>query len=320
MLPTDRPELFACPRCRADQLTVARNEIICSACGETYPVSDGIPIMLASGPQRDATLAGRSDHPAEPAAFYNRPGAMENYFERGELPQDVTNWKKLLDFSPAGLTLEIGSGSGLYQDAFQNYVALDLSLLALRTYIKPHHLRVCGSAEALPFRSGSFEAVISRAAFEHVPRVDLAYAEALRVLKPGGMGYLFPSWNCAQWVCDALPIRPYRELNWRQKFLKATLPIHRHVLWKGLTRVPWRLWRAGRHRLFPGPTTLSYRSLRANYDNFWAGDADACSNLDVYETLLYFKSRGCRMIHPPATGLRPLLARAEPVVFIKPEG
>jgi SAM-dependent methyltransferase/uncharacterized protein YbaR (Trm112 family) len=318
MVSADIAARLACPRCRDDSLSEGPEGFTCGRCGVSYPVIDSIPVLAPPGPVREAILSRTDAGNVGAALFYNRAEVMEGYFKVPELPDDVTRWGGLIDRGRGGLTLEVGSGSGIFQDDLPNYVALDLSLFALRQYIKPEHPRVCGSAEELPFRDNSFAVVVSRAAIEHVPHPERAYAEILRVLEPGGMGYVFPSWNCAQWVCDALPIRPYRELTWRQRISKATLPIHRQVAWKGLTRIPWRIWRSLRYRLTRRPTLLAYRSLRPNYENFWAGDADACSNLDVFETMLYFKSRGCRMIHPPASGLRPLLARAEPVVFLKP--
>jgi ubiquinone/menaquinone biosynthesis C-methylase UbiE len=43
-----------------------------------------------------------------------------------------------------------------------------------------------GNAEALPFESGTFEAVVSAFGLCHLPNPDLALREAFRVLKPGG--------------------------------------------------------------------------------------------------------------------------------------
>lgn len=123
--------------------------------------------------------------------------------------------------------------------------ALDYSLSALRRFIAASHGRVCGSAETFPFRSASFNLVFTVAALEHVPRADRAFAEILRVLKPGGVGYVYPAWHCRQWNCDGVPVRPYSELSWPQKWSKLTLPLRGSLVWKAATRcrfAPGGVW------------------------------------------------------------------------------
>ena len=48
----------------------------------------------------------------------------------------------------------------------------------------PHYAR--SGADALPFASGSFDAVVACLVFEHIRDVDSAIAEVARVLQPGG--------------------------------------------------------------------------------------------------------------------------------------
>src|SRR5439155_997353 len=48
-----------------------------------------------------------------------------------------------------------------------------------------------GVADALPFPSGSFDAVVACLVFEHIEAVDEALAEVGRVLKPGGRFLFF---------------------------------------------------------------------------------------------------------------------------------
>ncbi len=56
-----------------------------------------------------------------------------------------------------------------------------------------------GRAEALPFEDASFDVVFSSCAFEHLPDLDGALAEARRVLVPGGAVFsqFAPIWSCA---------------------------------------------------------------------------------------------------------------------------
>jgi uncharacterized protein YbaR (Trm112 family)/SAM-dependent methyltransferase len=315
----DLLEILACPECGRHPLTESPPSLVCPSCGEEYPIVEGIPVCVTSRSAREAIISGADGDAPSREGFYNRADLAEEYFEPKETPWELEKQRGLIEFPDAGPAVEVASGSGVYQNDFKNYVALDLSLTALKKFIGSGHARVCGSAERLPFRSDTFQVLISRYTLEHIIRPERAYAEILRVLKPGGTGYLFPSWNCSQWNCDGIPVRPYRDLTWPQKFTKLTLPLRTSVLWKGLTRVPWRIWRALKYHLDSGPTQLAYKSLRPDYETFWMSDSDACCDLDVYESLVYYKSRGCEIIHPGPSILKPVVARAEPVIFKKPE-
>jgi ubiquinone/menaquinone biosynthesis C-methylase UbiE len=63
-----------------------------------------------------------------------------------------------------------------------------------------------GDARKLPFDAGTYDAAISLAAIDHVPRADIpkALAEAARVLKPGGQ-FLLMIVNVDSWARFASP-------------------------------------------------------------------------------------------------------------------
>ncbi len=50
---------------------------------------------------------------------------------------------------------------------------------------------VLGSAESLPFEAGAFDLVTAFSVLEHVGELDAAFAEAARVLRPGGAFYFY---------------------------------------------------------------------------------------------------------------------------------
>jgi len=187
--------------------------------GETYPVIDNIPVLLSSEDDRNriaqtdwSTFTGSSS-----LDFYNQERGQELYCRAHleDTKADLQYW--LPHRQASGPSLEIGSGKGPLQGIGDDYVALDYSFTALRRFIEPKYLRVCGSAEQLPFRDKCFSFVFSVAAFEHVPNADRAFAEVERVLKPGGIAYLAPAWHCAQYNCEGIPVRPYTDLTLRQK-------------------------------------------------------------------------------------------------------
>ena len=93
-------------------------------------------------------------------------------------------------------TLEVGSGSGrlscfLASKDYQT-TCLDYSRNALRVASNNYRLMenegnfILADAESLPFKNGSFDAVLSTGLLEHFPDPQVVVNEMARVLKPGG--------------------------------------------------------------------------------------------------------------------------------------
>ena len=87
--------------------------------------------------------------------------------------------------------LDVGCGTGaVLQQAkrFAHPVGADFTELALTKCQKRGLTDLALSdATALPFQSGSFQAVVGLDIFEHVLDHEAAIAEAFRVLRPGGV-------------------------------------------------------------------------------------------------------------------------------------
>ena len=46
-IPKDLFEILACPLCKADlEYTKGKKGLVCSKCGEKYPINDGVPVLL----------------------------------------------------------------------------------------------------------------------------------------------------------------------------------------------------------------------------------------------------------------------------------
>jgi ubiquinone/menaquinone biosynthesis C-methylase UbiE len=100
-------------------------------------------------------------------------------------------WRRWLVEGAVGRTLDVGCGTGRnlpLVDARVRVIGLDpahVSLLAARRRA-PGVPLVQGDAQALPFRDGAFDTVLSGLAFCSVPDPVRGLAEVRRVLKPAG--------------------------------------------------------------------------------------------------------------------------------------
>jgi len=254
----------------------------------------------------------RSNAMATAATFYNRQYAETGYAQFDEHPcaQEVAAFVERYALRGTQC-LEIGCGRGLLQDIVDDYTGLDLSD-TVRSYLrKPFY---SGSAESLPFDDASFDALWTLTVLEHVPNPEAALTEIRRVLRPGGLAFLKPAWNCRWWACEGIPVRPYSDLSIFRRWVKLTLGIRESLALRMLLAAPARLTTAARMRLTNRPRPLHYRRLQADYDTYWMADSDACSALDPMEVIRWFTARGDSAVSHP-TVRSALLSRSEAVVI-----
>jgi SAM-dependent methyltransferase len=114
-----------------------------------------------------------------------------------QLENDILPWS-LHEVDLGGEVLELGPGPGLTTDWLRHRCShltcleLDPTLThSLRQRVGNENVTVqLGDATAMPFRDKTFSAVLSFTMLHHVPSSDLQdrlFAEAHRVLKPGGV-------------------------------------------------------------------------------------------------------------------------------------
>ena len=203
---------YECPRCGGDV-----PELVCTNCGAVYEHVLGVPFfgqyetadvlslieIAAHVPDRDklvmeTDLVARFDATSEKyhAAPDKAAFVKTSCIAAGPYFLNRYNEWWTLKLLMEGLELQgredMGAGQGFDSQRLAlrgaRVTALEFSPLLAEAGRKgfPHLRWVGGVAHALPFKSGSFDAVFCNAALHHMRDVSAALAEALRVLRPGG--------------------------------------------------------------------------------------------------------------------------------------
>ncbi|HZT41235.1 MAG TPA: methyltransferase domain-containing protein [Chthonomonadaceae bacterium] len=194
----------------ADGGRILHGALVCSVCGQRYPIEQGIARMLPPGLEAEAQKAASSEtlDPEEAAhkrremaardaqvAHYDRmPGLA--LFGRLEIPLTLAQ----MALRPEDTLLEAGCGTGRMTPIFaarcRSMVAVDYSWESLR--VCQNKLEAAGTSNvdliqadacALPFRDGLFPKVVSCQVLEHIPTADSRarmVAEMARVAQDGG--------------------------------------------------------------------------------------------------------------------------------------
>jgi ubiquinone/menaquinone biosynthesis C-methylase UbiE/uncharacterized protein YbaR (Trm112 family) len=144
--------LLRCPCCSGtDDLVLEGTSLSCPGCGRTFPVVEGVPILLCE--DQDVTVMP-ADHVSNP------------------IDESALEWLDSLD----GYSLNLGAGATVRRPA--RCVEVEYSIFRNTTAVADAH--------HLPFKDNTFEAVVSYNTFEHLADPATAAREILRVLKPGG--------------------------------------------------------------------------------------------------------------------------------------
>lgn len=188
--------------------------------------------------------------------------------------------------------LEIGCSKGLFQNFVDDYTGVDIAP-SLSKYYSGSKKFVHTPDERLPFQDNEFDVVFTYATHEHIPELETALNEIIRVLKPGGICLFAPAWHTRSWFAQGYQVRPYSDLSLREKLIKFSIPFREFVLFRWPMVISKRLMRLIGFLLSNGkPLPLKYKRLNANYEFFWQSDSDACNSLDPFDVVLWFKSRG----------------------------
>jgi len=209
--------------------------------------------------------------------------------------------------------LEIGAGHGVFQDCVEDYSGTDIAP-ELSAYF---HKRYRAARDGVyPFDDGEFDAIWTIATYEHIPNLDQALEEIHRLLKPGGVLFFAPAWQCRPWAPGGYARRPYSELNLRGKLIKAAIPLRESLPYRLAHIMPKRICRHLRFLLGRRYRTMKCRKLQPNYDVHWTSDSDACNHMDPHDAILWFESNGFECLSHPLH-LRAIMVRSGALEFVK---
>ena len=206
--------------------------------------------------------------------------------------------------------LEIGSGIGRFQNVVDDYWGVDIAESLRKFYHKNY---VASAGQRYPFPSESFDAIWTLFVYEHLQDLQVGMLEIKRLLKPGGLVFFAPAWQCRSWGGQGYAVRPYGSLGWREKLIKATIPFRDSIIWRSFNLFPKRLfW----HLLFLvgyRPGIMRFRKIIPNYEIFWGPDSDACNSIDPHDALLWFLANGFTCLSHPDP-LSVFLVRTGPLI------
>jgi len=249
--------------------------------------------------------------------FYNQPDPGR--YGRSDLPEDQARLRALLAELPnSALMLDIGCGNGGLAGFSEGYVGIDLSYYALQR-LEPRGRYVQADCTVLPVKTASVKLIATVATLEHVPYPELALAEVDRVLRPGGLAYIFPAWFCRSWVTKGLTVRLYQDLGWLERLEKASIPLRNSILYRAPKIALQRCQRELRLVVKGHSQPLDYGRLTPNLTEFLISDSDASCSLDPHAVIIWFHSRGYR-VRGAETILQRLLFPYAPVIVQKSMG
>ncbi|MFA5098667.1 MAG: class I SAM-dependent methyltransferase [Candidatus Paceibacterota bacterium] len=211
--------------------------------------------------------------------------------------------------------LEIGSGNGKFQDIIDDYTGIDISENLKNLYHKPFF--TIESEKKYPFVDNSFDAIFTNTVFEHIPDIDNALNEMLRVLKPSGLILFKPAWQVRPWASGGYAVKKYKDLDLKGRLVKLSIILRNNILFRLSYVVPKRIYLMVKFLLNrESMNRLAYKKLCPNYDEFLIADSDACNHIDPYAAILWFMANNCEVLNYP-TLLKAFFVRTGSLVIRK---
>jgi len=185
-------ELIVCPRCDSNSpLSFSEDQFCCGFCDETYPVQNGIPVLLKDKKAR--TKLEKVDYD------------FHHQIDEARCVQLYKSWERI--FNKYGIDqgnlLEIGCGTGFLTyglvkyNRFDKVYVSDISpsfLLAVKERISGmnnNNSYYACDANWLPFQKDGFDTVVGNSVLHHFLNYQGTLERCYKILKPGGYVIFF---------------------------------------------------------------------------------------------------------------------------------
>ena len=120
--------------------------------------------------------------------FQKKFNSIAKKYDNISNPYTVKRRSDALEIESAELILEVGSGTGLVTKSFEcEVVCKDFSFEMCKEAKKRHNLVVCCDAEFLPFKTKTFDAVISAEMIYYLEKPQNFIAYCNNILKKNGI-------------------------------------------------------------------------------------------------------------------------------------
>ena len=176
-----------CPDCHAVDMMFNDSNYSCSACGSTFPVIKGRPVLIKHGNEVFPIEAYLriSKHAAGKhrlSEFVPSPSVNLAFVE------NLKTFERALHSFGCASVLVLGAGS--QRSRLDSFFSGSKNALLLYCDIDRHALVDCFcDGHEIPFRDNTFQGVIATAVLEHVLYPERVVSEIHRVLAPGGIVY-----------------------------------------------------------------------------------------------------------------------------------
>jgi len=184
---TDMP--LYCPACKQGLLNAADEGLYCAVCRTTYPVKDGIPMLLTSTEHTDR----EQDLQVEKEFYENMFSDLKGFDDGHCIVYGHDRIYEFMDTVEKGTVLEVGCGGGHHSVNLSKrgftVTSIDISLNGLRAAKKlaEHEGQavkfLCGDIKRLPFADKQFDICFCSLILHHFTGLDNIMQELSRVTK-----------------------------------------------------------------------------------------------------------------------------------------
>ncbi len=236
----------------------------------------------------------------------NYAGISETIQNANELTgkySETLSYLKSLNFSENFLVLEVGASTGRASSFFPNYTGVEYSQRAVDIGKSIHGEEINliqGDARQLPIINSSCDFIFSINVLEHVPEPEYALDEMLRVAREEAFIYLDPAYNCRSYTVKKLEVREFKDLSFLEKLEKLSIPLLDSLVFRAILSIPRRLYLESLYLFEMRNIGFAYKKLKPDFDliqrHGHTSDDDALSSFDKHSIIIYYLSRGYKVI------------------------